>query len=235
MKENQTSRTSPQYIREANRAVVRVWTSGLNHRVPGHDVGHVSIETKDGYISLWPAEPVSFKGPGIFTPIKHQFHTYGDDLRDEKRRPERTICLYSLYISRITSEFEKLVNEIKAVRSEEEVEKETKQSLKGWRLIGSNLISRIDNSGGESCASLAYRLLNAGGIGELISSKYSSKQSIIVTPDDLLLAVEDARKEELQRFNNVQGFNYKNPTDSLEQEWIPESLDGRHKPNCLIL
>jgi hypothetical protein len=238
--ETKINKNSPPHVRENNRVVIRVWTSSLNHRVPGQDVGHVSIETADNYISLWPSELVSIKGPGVFTPVKPQYHHYVDDLRDEKRRAERTICLYSLYIPELIAEFEKIkeiVKEEKLERNDEtgETEQVKNDAITGWRLIGSNVLSRLNNSGGESCASLAYRLLNAGRIYDLVSSKYSSKYSSIVTPDALLLAIEDARKEELYRYPAVKDYAYSNPRDLTEQEWIPDTIQGRHKIECIIL
>ena len=55
--------------------VVRIWTSAGNSKHPGHDVGHVSVETSESYISLWPKravsdEPISDAGRiGIYQPV----------------------------------------------------------------------------------------------------------------------------------------------------------------------
>ena len=38
----------------ANYVIVNIWTSAENKFLPGANVGHVSIETAERYMSLWP-------------------------------------------------------------------------------------------------------------------------------------------------------------------------------------
>ena len=37
-----------------NHVIINVWTSEDNKAIPGHNVGHVSLQTNEKYMSLWP-------------------------------------------------------------------------------------------------------------------------------------------------------------------------------------
>lgn len=187
-----------------NRVIIRVWTSQWNKHHPGQNVGHVSIETESpkGYYSLWPTDQGKNQGPGLFKPIQKEFkRTYQADRLAEDRDPELTICLYSLNIKGIIKKF----NDIK-------------DNLAGWRLVGSNVLSRkLKSTNKESCASLAYRLLLAGDIDDLTSS-HSSKAATIVSPDDLGGLIKDAKKVELKDYPETKKFTYEDETPLAEEK-----------------
>lgn len=178
-------------LTEDNRTIVRIWTSGFNLKCRGENVGHVSIQTPDRYISLWPTQ----QGLGLFKPIPHIFNTYEDDLKDEERPSEITICLYSLNISRIEEKFDLFAGT-----------DNKSGTLQGWTLIGGNRL--INQNSGQSCSSLAYELLKAGGIYDLISSTYSSRYASIVSPDSLVDALQDAKRYELKNHHETQAFTF---------------------------
>ncbi|CAM4451946.1 MAG: hypothetical protein LEGION0398_MBIBDBAK_00763 [Legionellaceae bacterium] len=143
------------------KVTVRIWTSGVNMRNEGHSVGHVSVETPREYMSLWPKQAqflgdtcAKEEGKGIFEPISYETPNLKTDERYEGREPEAVYEFYTLDPDAIEAEFDSI-----------------KKTLKGW-----SLFAVCEN--GESCASLAYRLLQAGGIESLISkTKQSSLQS----------------------------------------------------------
>lgn len=92
------------------------------------------------------------------------------------------MVLYSLDIQKIEDEFNEL-----------------KDSIKGWKLIGTTALSRCtQEETTESCASLAYRCLVAGGFYENLKSTLSSQTSSAVDPEDLLRHVVAAKAKELK-------------------------------------
>ncbi len=185
-------------LTEDKRVIVRIWTSGFNLKRRGESVGHVSIETPNHYMSLWPSREGKEKGFGLFQPIPHEFNnSYQADLKDEDNRPpEVTICLYSLNINRIEEKF----NEFAGTEN-------IQGTLQGWTLIGGNRL--INENSGQSCSSLAYELLKAGGIYAMISSTYSAHYASIVSPDSLIKALQAAKCYELKYYSETQAFIYK--------------------------
>lgn len=130
---------------EDNRVIIRIWTSGANIFEPGHNVGHVSLQVEDRYMSLWPKEAA--KAPTESVP--HVFvRSYEEELTDEYegRLPEYTICLYTLNVDNIKQKFASF-----------------QSSLEGWCLFG----AVCQNA--HSCVSMAWELLKAGGINSLVS------------------------------------------------------------------
>jgi len=196
---------------EQNRVIIRIWSSGWKG---GENVGHISVETTmpKNYMSLWPSQRKTSSSAGFFqdmaTPISPDFKAdYKADVIAERRKCDITLCLYSLKSSRINKEFNSFLEEIKSS------EKEGKPA--GWRLIGSNwLVSLIADTGkaAESCASLAYRLLNAGGLYDLISSAYSLGVSSSVVPDVLGKMTKVAKKKELEKYPETQDFHFDSET-----------------------
>ena len=190
-------------LEDTNGVIIRVWTSGFNKGTPGASVGHVSIEIpkkgdKPHYFSLWPDRSAPHTSMGIFTPIQGTFHQYEDDIMAENRSPETTVCLYGLNVSFMKAEFTKISSD----GANQEI---------GWVLIGGN---RIINQGkGESCASLAWRLLKVAGIYEEISSSWSSKFSSIITPDNVGKAIMAAKKYELSKHPETKDFVYSEETN----------------------
>lgn len=141
------NKTLEQLKREKEKVIVSIWTSKFNN---GKGIGHISLFLPDYYcyISLWP-EKMPNLGQGIFIPVAHKFlPSLATDKHKkyEGRDPEVLIEFHNLNALNIYQAYEQL-----------------RQTLKGWTLIACK--------DGESCASLAYRLLQAGGIGALLSDK----------------------------------------------------------------
>lgn len=216
-------------LNEAKRVIVRVWTSKENRRFPGNSVGHVSIQTPEEYISLWPVsfsdeERVQYRRAGklgrtqlcYFGERKADFHvSCEDDIKaEEDHTPQVTICFYSLDAYMLENTFHKL-----------------KTTTTHWRLIGSNLflqelqglIGTEKNGYVESCASLALKILKAGGISNLVglpeSTSFCSKTSSVVKPDTVLEFLIPAKLTELRKHPETINFNHKDETiiDNLKQ------------------
>jgi len=47
-------KTDGPLVQERNRVIINIWTAETNEAIRGHNVGHVSVETSDEYMSLWP-------------------------------------------------------------------------------------------------------------------------------------------------------------------------------------
>lgn len=184
-------------LTQDSRIIVRVWTSERNSEFPGQSVGHVSIETFQpaGYMSLWPRATPTGLDKGAIQPVPHEFKAnYAADLQAERRRPELTICLYSLNLQLLHEAWHNKMN-----------------NLEGWTLIGSNKL--INSGSADSCSGMAYHLLEKALIYELISkSRYSKTFSSVVTPDDLGNAVRQAKLAELERFPETAAFNFVDET-----------------------
>jgi hypothetical protein len=58
--------------------VVNIWTSEKNKALSGANVGHVSLQTKYAYMSLWPgkSERKPLKTPEFFQPVERAFKSY---------------------------------------------------------------------------------------------------------------------------------------------------------------
>lgn len=211
---------------QGNKVIIYIWTSGFNRLHSGQNVGHVAVsisgltmknpkyDSSDEsskkeiplYISLWPAEDFKLGNKGSLQPVGHEFNlSYKEDCEDEvcKQRPkgvpELTICLYSLKINFIRKEFLNIC-------FGKSVKKGLKgnKNFKGWVLIGGNKL--INRNSGESCASLAYKLLQAGGIDSLINFSSKSRIASIVSPDELAEVVKNAKRTELKNYPETKIF-----------------------------
>lgn len=116
---------------------VRIWDGAT---------GHISLETRDVYISFWPSTAVTISN--LDEAVVGKFHTLDED-RQIERRPAEHIYNISLPLSEIAQlaiPMKIMLQEIKALK---------------WRISG-NSENRID--GREyNCAAFAYRfLMNAG-------------------------------------------------------------------------
>jgi hypothetical protein len=186
-----------------NRVIIRIWTSKFNKNMPGENVGHVSIQVLDTYMSLWPAprdhHDSSENGKkraitNIFEERPPQYmYSFIDDEIAENRDPEYTVCLYTLKQRVIVEKFNEL-----------------KTTIKGWTLLGANKL--INSGSSESCASLAYQLLKAGDIYELISLSYSSENSIVTSPDSLSRVVLAAKEYEFEYYPETKDYKYEDET-----------------------
>lgn len=180
------------FCSEEDRVIVRVWTSGLNKKHPGENVGHVSIETTkpEGYMSLWPEGlPHDKKIKAIFENREsHYMSSYQDDFKaEEERKPELTYCFYTMNAYKISDEFKKI-----------------QKNNKGWTLLGNNIFIHQGNS--HSCATMAYELLKAGGIYDMVSSGHSLTFSSTVAPDTLIPALKAAKQYELKHYPRTAAF-----------------------------
>jgi hypothetical protein len=200
-------------LTQDSRIIVRIWTSERNKEFPGQNVGHVSLETFQpaGYMSLWPQATPTALDKGAIQPVPHEFKAnYAADLQAERRRPELTICLYSLNLHLL-----------------HEAWQNKRDNLEGWTLIGSNKL--INSGSADSCSGMAYHLLEKALIYELISkSRYSKTFSSVVTPDDLGNAVRQAKIAELEQFPETAAFNFVGETQV-------EQVQGNNNSFCNIL
>lgn len=106
--------------------------------------------------------------------------------------PNVRIALYGLRNDKIEQQFETL-----------------KKHVKGWRMIGSNILSRnIGEESAESCASLALRCLESGGMYNYLASGLSSQTTSVVKPDVLLRQVIAAKENELVKHPETKNFQY---------------------------
>lgn len=244
----------------SKRVIIRVWTSEENKQFPGHNVGHVSLETPERYMSLWPVpftqnQINEYRAAGdlermykkYFMERKPDFKSsYQEDYAAEENQPPQVvICLYGLDIHSIENEFDRLL-----------------KITEGWRLIGSNQFvqklesaaevitahskifeSEVGNRRVDSCASLALKLLKIGGISQYIDlSKYStftSKTSSVVKPDDILEVIIPAKINELKQIANLpnkHAFQYTgNPLQNDPPETDVNQFDNSLFKNCVLL
>jgi hypothetical protein len=192
-----------------DRVTIRIWTSVFNKTLRGEDVGHISIETSDSYMSLWPKGRPSGIAQAFFQKRPpHYMSSYKDDLEAEGRSPELIICLYSLNGEEIEEEFTRI-----------------KDKIDGWALFGGNAL--IDRNGAESCVTLAYKLLKKGGLYELISSGNSSRFASVISPDNLSDAIVKAKKEELIIYPETSDYRF-------EEETVVEVLES-YNSKCLVM
>ena len=108
------------------------------------NVGHVSLETKNMYLSIWPD---SDDETAITLNSKHKIffmQTPYDDTVAEQRKPDAIIDLFSLNVPLI-----------------EEKAEELKQNTTNWQLLGRN---KFIGEEGQSCSGLTSELLEIGGI-----------------------------------------------------------------------
>lgn len=228
-------------IDKDNFVIVNIWTSEANKAMPGANVGHVSIQTKNNYISLWPGRRIE-KNKELTFLEKYYFRYFGERPPSFKMNYEEDCALEALSEDRgriinkinecLTGEVPYVVNMsngkadiiyeqpsalekncyIMAVRPInanvrivvyrlrlDRIESEFNSlNPKAWRLIGSNLLTRlIDEKSPENCSSLAYRLLKAGGLYLKVDELSSSDNSSIVTPDDLVKHIILYKEKEL--------------------------------------
>jgi hypothetical protein len=196
LKRAYSTSTYPSLPKESSVTRIRIWKSGYFGPDKGFvhtnvltalysvkpsrqpNIGHVSIETRDLYASLWP------RGINITNKLKpqrsdHQDHTPETDQIAEARAPDLTVDLHTLEVEKINIELERFVK-LGSV----------------YHLLGSN--PYLKNLGAHSCSSLAYHLLSAGGIHKLGIKTHVIRDYIVVTPNNLAtLVVEAQTKEEV--------------------------------------
>lgn len=139
------------------------------------NIGHVSVETKDFYASLWPNQLTIFNKYKIQD--GHQ-STLINDLESEDRDPDHLIDFNTLDL-------------IGIFNKAKQFEKNNK-----YHLLGKVEVFDKDLYG-YNCSSFAYSLLIAGGIKKLlISPRVVFKNYTLVTPNGLAKVLIQAKKQE---------------------------------------
>lgn len=179
---------------------VRIWKSGyfaengeFRHTSVGYsllksmspfrraNIGHVSLETKDFYASLWPERLT------IFNKYKAQDALISDietDLASEGRPPDHLVDLKTLNLADMQKELDRFVQNNQ------------------YHLIGGNTVLNANNA--ASCSSLAHDLLVAGGIRKLVPFTVSIRDCLLVTPNNLTKMVLQAKNIEDELITNNQ-------------------------------
>ena len=122
------------------------------------------------------------------------------------------MALYSLDIHKIAFEFDDL-----------------QDSVTGWSLMGSGMFREIQKKTKESCSSLAYRCLKAGGMYSNLKSGLSSQTCSCVDPEDLLRHVVAAKQKEVNKYPETAGWLIDEINEmSLEKVKKAYQEQGRH-------
>lgn len=103
--------------------------------------------------------------------------------------------------------------------------RELKNNIGGWRLIGSNFLTRnFSTKTVENCASLAYRCLKAGGLYEELPVTHSSQASSVTTPDLLIKHVMDYKALELKVYSGTGEWKCEDCPDETSLDTLPKQL-----------
>jgi len=188
------------------QVIIRIWTSQFNG---GENVGHVSIQTPNNYMSLWPEEGATKSGiKQLLETRPPQFLANPEtDFIFEGRRAEVIVCLYTLDTEKMEDEFDRI-----------------KRQLKGWRGIGNMFLY---SSYAESCATLALNILRSGGL--LLNYPVFSSS---VTPDKMAEAILVAKRNELVEYPDTANFKL---NSSVESESTIMGSGSYRKVTCTIL
>lgn len=212
-----------------SQLVIRIWTSQFHSSHKGEDVGHISIEIPNRkmkhpyhqtdpdlqqeipmYISLWPKwvlpddmqenDVISSRRIGLFRPEPHQLVLDAkDDIRIEERKPEIIYTFYSFNIDTMSEKF-------RAMQAE----------IKGWVFFGNNFF--VPES--HSCATLAATILKSGDIHDFFSS---GSVTSIISPDQLSIALQRAKRKELEKFPETKQFRIEDEIE-IETEKVRKCL-----------
>jgi hypothetical protein len=205
-----------------DRTIVRVWASRANSEHEGEGVGHVSIEligsdNDNHYMSLFPIARDLTTLRAITHTIPNEFHTLEEDMLIEKRRPQVLLCFYSFNHDIMVEEFESI-----------------KKKIKGWSVVG-NLLKMEEFWRTESCASLAYKILQVGDSRVLLppipeKSKQAAKGSswffkspsycseltvemLVTSPDAFAKTLKQMKLKELEKRPELRELTYEGETD----------------------
>jgi hypothetical protein len=126
-----------------NRVIAHIWTSENNIQLQGVSVGHVSLQVGETYMSLWPKQSRRKEFDNV--PPEYVLNYEIEKSKYEGREPEYTFCFYTL-------NKQDIINKFKAFKNE----------LESWCLYGGIC------KNAESCVSFAWKLLEAGGIENLV-------------------------------------------------------------------
>jgi len=169
---------------ESRCVIVRVWTSSVNRLSSsrGENVGHVSIQTSNNYISLWP-KSAELSSSAATSSSSSTDHNSSFSLTSpisapssETKRQDKQSMLIGSVAYKLQSQF------IDDVRLENDRRPELTfyfYSL-DWQAIDRNFAKFKESPASYSlfglrshsfnCAQLAWQFLLAGGIGKLLSS-----------------------------------------------------------------
>lgn len=117
-----------------NRVTVRIWD-----RKNESEVGHVSLETPQYYISHW-------------NEVKLGDRTFLEDVIAYQRLPDTRISLYTLDVEKIHVTYNNF-----------------RQSNCQWDLLGSTVLSSMSQKNSQNCSGLTAVLLKVGGVEKLAS------------------------------------------------------------------
>ena len=181
--------------KDSNATRIRIWKSGyfdadgqfvyttvvtslISSLKPGRqpNIGHVSIETRDLYASLWP------EGINLFNKLKPQIgdaqtSSPSHDEKAEGRPPDVLVDLHTLNVPQIQQALVQCVD-----------------SGSTYHLIGSNRFFKSLSA--NSCSGLAFDLLHKGGIQKLVTKSHFLRDYIITTPNNLVTLVLEAHAKE---------------------------------------
>lgn len=191
-------RQSSSNTQKSAGVIVRVWRPGEG------SVGHVSLETKKNYISLWPIEGISKPGikwetsDGTLVPTFDQDQKANGMLSVDPnsgrtiiipKKPEVTLNFHTLNEEIINKKFD-----------------DFKNSKLKWALIGNNEVFLKKDV--HSCASLVYHLLDVAGLNNLFEHETAEnieidktiyvdkiiQTNLVVTPNNIESVLTHAKK-----------------------------------------
>lgn len=202
----------------SNETTVRVWNQTNNENQPIEEKnpfsnrqgnpGHVSIETNNFYASFWPTGRAQFTLKGaVLSPLLSAEQKYtlfsrrpgGFTELEEDEKSEA----YASGLTKIDENARKpadriiVLNTLNIEAMEKLLEKYKKLALNGrmrWTPLGRSFVNFYV---GESCSSIAFSLLEAGGIKNLVS--YFDTKVLFVKPGDVGDLAEKAKKAEQEK------------------------------------
>jgi len=134
---------------------VRVWKMDL---AKGR-VGHASVETPEHYMSFWPTGAADGAISQFFQQRTSASLTYEDDLKQEESEPDVVIKLSKLDTDAMNKKYLELSSRKWAIFGESKIVSAVSQISTG----------KSDDT--DSCASMALKVLEAGGIRKLLDFK----------------------------------------------------------------
>lgn len=171
---------------QKNRVIVRVWTPATSQ-----GMGHISLQTSNNYISLWPSGPVTYSDMGKILPYEFSPDYMTDYESEGRRKSEYTFCFYTLHEQKIDEEFSRLV-----------------EKLSGWTLVPHCATTEHV----ESSYSLVCKLLVAGKISDLLSCAEESERDFGISAKSsasIAIVLTKAKQSELAKYpitENIKKF-----------------------------
>lgn len=204
---------------KSNQVIIRIWFPKVNNKPTGifkaastsatkekkdANVGHVSIETKNNYVSMWPSEAIG----NMFKLFPSAYHTLGQDEQAESGPADLYLRLYSLNSEKIDDAFKKV-----------------QETGVGYVFVGD---SSLASDEGQSCCSLAYFLLQAGGIDKLDARQGSTMKSSVVTPGNFADFIKRVKKKEVELHPETEDYSRES------NEYFPDPPKAKKVTGCVI-